>query len=156
MSDDPKPIPITEEELGEIFSFSQDPAAIPEGDGKVTVWALAWFPKDEWTRATELWPDLLDTMPVDHDMYSKHVEANLKAAAAQEPGSPDVAPLTVDVLIETYGDKAGEPLSRASLGANVARSGGAITWPPARNDACWCGSATKYKQCCGPVAAAQV
>lgn len=24
-----------------------------------------------------------------------------------------------------------------------------ITWPPGRNDACWCGSGRKYKRCCG-------
>ena len=25
-----------------------------------------------------------------------------------------------------------------------------IAWPPARNDACWCGSGGKYKKCCLP------
>jgi tetratricopeptide (TPR) repeat protein len=25
----------------------------------------------------------------------------------------------------------------------------AISWPPPRNAACWCGSGTKYKKCCG-------
>ncbi|GEM_PF-2025743 len=155
MTNEPKPIPITEEELGQIFTFSHDPAAIHEGDGEVTVWALAWFPKEEWERAVELWPELLDANPVDHQAYSKQVEANLKAAAAREPGSPDVAPLIVDDLFAEYGDKSGEPLSRASMGAKVARSGEAIAWPPGRNDLCWCGSGAKYKQCCGPVAAAQ-
>jgi hypothetical protein len=24
-----------------------------------------------------------------------------------------------------------------------------IAWPPERNAACWCGSARKYKKCCG-------
>lgn len=23
-----------------------------------------------------------------------------------------------------------------------------IPWPPARNEACWCGSSRKYKKCC--------
>jgi hypothetical protein len=27
--------------------------------------------------------------------------------------------------------------------------GGAIEWPPGRNQVCWCGSGTKYKKCCG-------
>lgn len=154
MTDEPKPLPITDEELGELL-FAQRADGPPEGDGAVTVWALAWFPKDEWARAIELWPELLDTMPADHDAYSKQVESHLKDAAAREPGTPDVAPLNVDALIETYGEDAGEPLSRASMGANIARSGNAIAWPPSRNDACWCGSGRKYKQCCGPVAAAQ-
>jgi hypothetical protein len=24
-----------------------------------------------------------------------------------------------------------------------------VKWPPSRNQACWCGSGTKYKKCCG-------
>jgi len=147
-------VPITEDELGEVFTFTQDPNEIVEGDGVVTAWALAWFPKSEWARATAEWPELLDTHPTDHDAYSTQVEANLKAAAAREPGSPDVAPLSVDVLLAEFGDAAGEPLSRASMGAKVARGGGAISWPPGRNDPCWCQSGRKYKNCCGPVPAA--
>ena len=151
---DPKPKPISEEELGELFTFTRDPTEIAEGEGTVTVWALAWFPKDEWAKAITEWPELLDTMPADHDAYSKQIEANLKAAAAKEPGSPDVAPLNVDALIAEYGDEAGELRSRGTMGANVTRSGGAISWPPGRNDVCWCQSGRKYKNCCGSVPAA--
>ena len=119
-------------------------------DGKVTVWALAWFPKDEWAKAVERWPHLLDTMPADHGLYSRKIESHLKASAAAEPGSPDVAPLKVDDLVAEYGEEAGEARFRGTMGANVARSGGAIAWPPARNDTCWCQSGRKYKACCGP------
>jgi uncharacterized protein YchJ len=24
-----------------------------------------------------------------------------------------------------------------------------MSWPPGRNQACWCGSGRKYKKCCG-------
>ncbi|MFC4081708.1 SEC-C metal-binding domain-containing protein [Amycolatopsis samaneae] len=27
--------------------------------------------------------------------------------------------------------------------------GDGVGWPPGRNDVCWCGSACKYKKCCG-------
>ncbi len=154
MADDPEPIPISEDELGELFRFRQDPTQIVEGDGVVTAWSFAWFPKDEWTRATELWPDLLDQMPADHDAYSKVIESRLKAAtAAGAAGSPDVSPLHVDELIAEYGDEAGDGRSRAKLSAQVARHGRAISWPPERNDRCWCGSGLKYKVCCGPIPA---
>ena len=33
-------------------------------------------------------------------------------------------------------------------------AGEATTWPPARNEPCWCGSGVKYKRCCGTVDAA--
>lgn len=153
MTDNPKPLPITEEELAELFTFNPAPGEAPEPEEERTVWALAWFPEDEWHRATQRWPDLLDSMPADHGEYSRTIEGHLKAAAAREPGTPDVAPLHVDELVETFGDDAGEPLSRASLGAQVARRGDALPWPPTRNDPCWCRSGRKYKACCGPTPA---
>lgn len=149
MTADPKPKPITEEELGELFSFNADPQTIAQADGVVTVWALAWFPEQEWTRAIAKWPALLETMPEDHQAYCLQVESHLRAAAANEPGSPDVAPLNVDDLIAEYGDEGGDARYRGTMGANVARNGGAIPWPPTRNDPCWCQSGRKYKNCCG-------
>ena len=53
MTDEPKPLPITDEELGELL-FAQRADGPPECDGTATVWALAWFPKDEWARAIEM------------------------------------------------------------------------------------------------------
>ena len=150
MTAEPKPEPITAEEIGEMFTMNTDPKVIAAADGVVTAWALAWFPKEEWEKAVELWPELLDTMPEDHTQYSQCVESHLKAAAAAEPGSPDVAPLNVAALIAEYGEKAGELRSRGTMGANIARNGGAIPWPPERNDRCWCGTGQKYKNCCGP------
>lgn len=41
------------------------------------------------------------------------------------------------------------PMIPASAGLAHPRSGHALTWPPGRNDACWCQSARKYKRCCG-------
>ena len=158
MTSEPKPEPIepepiSPEEIGEMFTMNTDPKTIAEADGVVTAWALAWFPKEEWEKAVALWPELLDTMPEDHAAYSKRVESHLKASAAAEPGSPDVAPLNVDDLVAEYGEEAGELRSRGTMGAAIARNGDAIAWPPERNDPCWCGSGQKYKSCCGPTAA---
>jgi len=39
---------------------------------------------------------------------------------------------------------------RAQYAADVARdTSRTVTWPPGRNDPCWCGSGRKYKKCCG-------
>ena len=152
-SNERPPEPITPEEIGEMFTMNTDPNAIAKADGVVTAWALAWFPEDEWAKAVELWPQLLDTMPKDHAAYSKRIESHLKASAAAEPGSPDVAPLNVAALLAEFGEEAGELSSRGTMGATIARRGGAIAWPPERNDTCWCASGQKYKNCCGPTAA---
>ncbi len=39
---------------------------------------------------------------------------------------------------------------RAQYAADVVRDPSrTVTWPPGRNEPCWCGSGRKYKKCCG-------
>ena len=116
--------------------------------------ALAWFPSDEWTAACTRWPDLAD-LPQDHTAYSRCIESRAKAIAKYTTGHPlHIASLTVEDLITTMGERAGTAAARSERAAQMLEQGRAIAWPPARNDRCWCRSGRKYKQCCGPVAAA--
>ncbi|MBA2420202.1 MAG: SEC-C domain-containing protein [Thermoleophilaceae bacterium] len=39
--------------------------------------------------------------------------------------------------------------ARARRGGGGAPTGRALSWPPSRNDPCWCESGRKYKRCCG-------
>ncbi|HYT10654.1 MAG TPA: SEC-C metal-binding domain-containing protein [Mycobacteriales bacterium] len=46
----------------------------------------------------------------------------------------------------------GDPLDSAVRQAYVdelVSQGSTVAWPPPRNSRCWCGSAAKYKRCCG-------
>lgn len=118
--------------------------------------SMAWFPIDEWELATDRWPDLLDDLPADHRSYSHRIEARLKSLAKHVPGHRlSVSPLTVAELVDAEGDDANTGRARSVLAAEIARTGRAIAWPPARNDRCWCGSGQKYKKCCGPVPPAE-
>lgn len=114
--------------------------------------SLAWFPADELAAAVERWPDLTDDFSAGHQAYSQRIEARLKWLARHQPGRPlSVSPLSVEELIEIEGDEAGTGEGRSHLAAEIARTGRATAWPPARNDTCWCGSDRKYKKCCRPV-----
>jgi hypothetical protein len=120
--------------------------------------AIGWFPADQWTVACERWPDLLDSLPADHLVYSQATEARIKRIARHAPGNRlHVAAMTVDGL-EAHAEEAGhDPGSGEARSAHAARllqAGEALTWPPGRNEPCWCGSERKYKKCCGPVPAA--
>ena len=113
--------------------------------------AVAWFPAPEWRIALERWPDLTDDLPADHSGYSHRIEAKLKSLSKATPGQTwSVAPLTVDGLDETAGELAGTAEARSEVALDIHRQGRSISWPPRRNDRCWCGSGRKYKQCCGP------
>jgi uncharacterized protein YecA (UPF0149 family) len=61
-------------------------------------------------------------------------------------------PLTVEcvrALAGTAGIDEDAAEARARAAYEVAQEGGAVTWPPGRNEPCWCGSGKKYKKCCG-------
>lgn len=140
--DDPPPAP--------------DVVATASGAARKVPLSLAWFPSYEWELAIDRWPDLLDELPADHRPYSHRIEARLKWLTKQAPGHRlSVAPLTVAELVEAHGADANTGEARSSLAAEVARTGRALVWPPARNDRCWCGSGQKYKKCCGPVPPAE-
>jgi len=66
-----------------------------------------------------------------------------------------VSPLTDAELVEAQCFAANTGEARSSPAADVARTGRALDWPPARNERCWCGSGQKYKKCCGPIPSAK-
>jgi hypothetical protein len=119
-----------------------------------TALALAWFPSEEWVNARERWPELAE-LPADHAAYSQRIEARMKWLAKRMPGHMiTVSPLAIDELVAAEGERAGTGEARSEQAARILEEGRALTWPPARNDRCWCGSGRKYKQCCGPTAPA--
>lgn len=124
----------------------------PGPGGTRTATALAWFPADQWSAARERWSELREIgLPADHHEYSRHMQGRLLALAKAGFTLLHVAPLTVAGLsefAELHGQDPGFGDTRASYAAELLRLGGAITWPPGRNDSCWCGSGQKYKRCC--------
>lgn len=63
-----------------------------------------------------------------------------------------LVPLTVHGLQEHAAPLGLDPTAeqtRLDCGRSLADEGVGVTWPPAKNAACWCGSGSKYKRCCG-------
>lgn len=105
--------------------------------------------REELPLAHNTWPDMF--ADVDTDAAMRQCEAICQATS--EAGVPRVlmVPLTVAALTEvmsrTGGDEAEDPVEQ--LVEERIAAGAAITWPPPRNEPCWCGSGVKYKKCCG-------
>lgn len=123
--------------------------------------ALAWFPAGDYEQAVALWPDLAasDNVagpdgPVPHPQYCRTLQRKLvEFADAGIPGLA-IAPLRVAPFTAWCTENAKEPDSaetRAEYAAHLASSADpdVLSWPPARNEHCWCGSGHKYKKCCG-------
>jgi hypothetical protein len=113
---------------------------------------MAYLPPAEYAEA---WVrDLLDpTMYREHADYRREVEQELRQIAALRPQPVQVMALDVTGLL-AFADRHGhDPAARRTrlayatwLHESVST---ATPWPPQRNDPCWCGSAAKYKKCCG-------
>lgn len=114
--------------------------------------AFAWFSRVEYPRAVARWPQLHDRWGVsDHVDYCGALERQL-ATFAETSGQPTrIAPITVSEYEAWCAGSGHDPAdsgNRAGYAAELARTGRALSWPPARNAACWCGSGVKYKRCC--------
>jgi len=49
-----------------------------------------------------------------------------------------------------HGGDPTDPDVREGYTRHLANQPPEVSWPPGRNEACWCGSGVKYKKCCLP------
>lgn len=89
------------------------------------------------------------------DLPERHVDhrRNVEAVLRERVGR---TPLVVSGRIAEFFQFCQEesldpsvPTSRTEYAVYVEEMRGGTSWPPGRNDACWCGSERKYKKCCG-------
>lgn len=114
-------------------------------------WAVAWFPVDQRGPAAERWPDLSDDFS-DPVAYNRRIEHELHTIDRETNEHPRISQIDVNELTswaERNGCDPGTGAARSRFAAVRAIDGHALPWPPGRNEPCWCGSAQKYKRCCG-------
>jgi tetratricopeptide (TPR) repeat protein len=127
-----------------------DLAEPTDAEGRVRL-SLAWFPRDQIEAALARWPSLADDLD-DADDYCRSIEGTLQTMLAGTGRRPTVAPLDIERLLvfaAEHGLDADSGAARSRFAAELDSRGEALAWPPGRNDPCWCGSARKYKRCCG-------
>lgn len=114
-------------------------------------WALAWFPPDQREAALRRWPDLAEDF-ADPQAYARRLEGQLRDIDRALGHHPAVAPIEVQAFVSwasSRGYDADSGEARSVYSAELLRTARAISWPPGRNDDCWCRSGRKYKRCCG-------
>jgi tetratricopeptide (TPR) repeat protein len=111
---------------------------------------VLFWPRTEIAAAHQRWPQLVEHADIDAIIRDREI-ANRDLSAAGM-ARITMVPLTTAKLAEfaarTGGDPADEQTRRACMD-EIFDEGDVITWPPARNAPCWCGSQVKYKKCCG-------
>lgn len=139
------------QELG--MEPDEDDAAAPDPlleTDETVQWSVAWFPRDQRDAALDRWPDLAEDL-ADPDAYCRSIERVLRALDSSAMRRPVVAPLVVDEFVAFTRSEGLDPQlcsTRSRYATQIARAGGGLTWPPGRNDPCWCRSGRKYKRCC--------
>jgi len=115
---------------------------------------VAWLSETDEQTARERWPGWTEGLAVDEPFAERRVrmERHLRDRRAQGDGPLLVVTIDLDDFAEWCIEHGHEPIDRRSRGsfAEVLRElGEGRTWPPGRNEPCWCGSERKYKRCCG-------
>ena len=116
---------------------------------------LVWQ-RDEQQLAARRWPEVFVADIT--DQYAD-IEQRLREEC-REHNAAKVTLISGSVdgftgYLERTGDDPAEESVRLAYAGQARDSGRTMTWPPGRNQPCWCGSARKYKKCCGAPATAQ-
>ncbi|MEU8423575.1 SEC-C domain-containing protein [Micromonospora sp. NPDC048835] len=118
-------------------------------DGPAT---LLFWPKAEFDALLVRWPAMADSHPPTWDEHRITVERALVETSARGGTDLGLVNGTVDGLA-AFAERAGsDPTDEETLDeyADSLDDAGITSWPPGRNDTCWCGSGAKYKKCCLP------
>ncbi|MDG4805241.1 SEC-C metal-binding domain-containing protein [Micromonospora sp. WMMD1120] len=115
-------------------------------DGPAT---LLFWPKAEFDALLVRWPALAESYPTTWDGHRAQIERAFVETSGLGGTGLGVVAGSVDGLAAFAGT---EPIDEETLDeyADSLEDTGVTSWPPGRNDTCWCGSGTKYKKCCLP------
>ncbi|WP_430791758.1 SEC-C domain-containing protein [Actinoplanes sp. G11-F43] len=120
--------------------LARTPAAVAEDD-------LLFWPEAEFATVVTRWPSLTEAYGTTWDEHRAQLETRL----TRRGGTPVLLSGKADDLARFAG--IGGPVdtnARNGYARSLAAGAGVLTWPPSRNEACWCGSGGKYKKCCLP------
>jgi SEC-C motif-containing protein len=107
--------------------------------------AVLFWTEPEWKRLSTLMTGLEAW-----DAHRTGLERRLQEIKDVGPGDVALVAGSVDelsALASQRGEPIAKPLVERYAGTFTAADGDA-TWPPGRNEPCWCGSGQKYKRCC--------
>jgi tetratricopeptide (TPR) repeat protein len=129
-------------------------SGIPVQGGPVDV---AWMSDKDERVARERWPGWVTGMVVDEPFAERAARMELSLRQRRANGDGPFVVVTIDVAryaawCEAEGHDPADRRSRGSFVTVEREAGAGRSWPPGRNEPCWCGSERKYKRCCGGLA----
>ena len=118
-------------------------------DGVVLRWV-----REDFTAVRSRWPVPTVHYGDDYETYAARIQRECRSY--EEAGATRVRLVSgtladYDGYARSEGRDPADQSTRQNYGewCTTARPGQVQSWPPARNDMCWCDSGRKYKKCCG-------
>jgi tetratricopeptide (TPR) repeat protein len=111
---------------------------------------VLFWPRQEIPHAHHTWPQLVEH--TDAEAIIAEREAANRELSRSGIARITMVPLTTATLLDFSTRTGSDPTdsdTRLACMNDIVADGNAISWPPARNAPCWCGSTAKYKKCCG-------
>ncbi|MGX7671684.1 SEC-C metal-binding domain-containing protein [Plantactinospora sp. DSM 117369] len=131
----------------ELFRSATTAAAEPGPEARL------FLPQDEFDALLSRWPELAEAVGRNWAEHRAGVQREL--VRLTDLGRVGLGPLRGSTEgLAGYAARTGaaptDESARSGYAAELAERGGQLPWPPERNEACWCGSGSKYKKCCLP------
>ncbi|MET8122087.1 SEC-C domain-containing protein [Micromonospora sp. NPDC005189] len=135
--------------LADRLRAASDHALDALDDGPAT---LLFWPQAEFNALLLRWPALVDSYPATWDDHRAQIERALVEASGLGSADLGVVAGSVDALAAFAEQEDRDPTDEETQDeyADSLTGPDLRSWPPGRNDACWCGSGSKYKKCCLP------
>ncbi|MFI6268959.1 SEC-C domain-containing protein [Micromonospora zamorensis] len=135
--------------LADRLRAASDHALDALDDGPAT---LLFWPQAEFNALLLRWPALAGSYPTSWDEHRAQTERALVDASGLGGADLGVVVGSVAALAAFAEREGSDPTDEESQDeyADSLTGPDLRSWPPGRNDACWCGSGAKYKKCCLP------
>ncbi|GIF65219.1 preprotein translocase SecA [Asanoa ishikariensis] len=115
---------------------------------------VLFFPGAEFERLAQILPEVASACGPTWDDHRADIERIFAfCAESGMTGETRLVRGTADELAAWLADReSDDPEDEVfdEYAEQIDEPGRVVPWPPARNDACWCGSGGKYKKCCLP------
>jgi tetratricopeptide (TPR) repeat protein len=146
-----------QEHLSELRSAAKR-AGIPVRGSSATI---AWLTEAGYNAARARWPGWIESLNQDEPFDERRTRMERHLRQRRVDGDGPFLLVTIDLdhyaaWCAQHGYEPADRRSRGSFAESVRDAGGGRSWPPGRNEPCWCGSERKYKRCCGALASSTV
>ena len=137
-----------DEKSQQAFLSPPEPVDAPDDEAPVSFPdVVLYWPISEFEQVVDSVPG--SALPAEHVDHRRRVEAFLRECVGRRPV---VVFGALAEFLQFCQEESFDPsvaASRTEYAWYIHERRGGTSWPPGRNDACWCGSQRKYKKCCG-------